>query len=313
MFNTITLTMNPSLDVSTSVEKVVDTNKLRCSPETLQPGGGGINVARVIKEMGGTSCAVFPSGGYTGQRLIKLLSNEGVRFESIALPIDTRQCFSVHETSSGRDFRFILPGEPLSDSDVKDCLSYFKQLKQAPRFLVASGSLPPGVAHDFYAELSVIATKIGSHFVLDTAGISLAKAIESGGLYMIKPSLQELEELIDAKLESEESRLRAARNLILSGSTQLVVLSLGEEGALMVGRDFALRAPAIPVKPLSTVGAGDSMVGGILWGLTQDHDLEIAFKYGIACATGTLLNIHSKMCNAQDVARLYSQATVQRL
>lgn len=305
--------MNPSLDVSTTVGKVVDTDKLRCTPETLQPGGGGINVARVVKEMGGSSCAVFPSGGYTGQRLIKLLSAEGVRFDSIALPIDTRQCFSVHETSSGHDFRFILPGEQLSSNDAQICLDYFRKLKNPPRFLVASGSLPPGVPLDFYAELSKIAKKIGTRFVLDTAGKPFAQAIETGGLYLIKPSLQEFEELINQKIDSEQSRLEVARQLILSGATELIALSLGEEGALLVGRDFALRAPAIPLTPLSTVGAGDSMVGGILWALSTGKNMEEAFKYGLACAAGTLLNIHSKMCSAQDVTRLYPQATLMRV
>ena len=313
MIDVLTLTMNPSLDVSTSVDKVVDTNKLRCAPETLQPGGGGINVARVIKEMGGSSCAVFPCGGYTGQRLNKLLSEEGVSFESIALPIDTRQCFSVHETSSGRDFRFILPGERLSDMDIQRCLEYFQKIKNPPKFLVASGSLPPGVSVEFYAELSEIAKRLDCRFVLDTAGQPLAKAIDAGGNYLIKPSLQELEELIDQKLDSDASRLKASRQLVDSGATELVAVSLGEEGALLVGRDFALRAPAIPVTPLSTVGAGDSMVGGILWGLSNGKSIEDAFKYGLACAAGTLLNIHSKMCSFQDVARLLPQATVNRL
>ena len=310
MLDVLSLTMNPSLDVSTSVDKVVDTHKLRCSTETLQPGGGGINIARVVKQIGGTSRAMFPSGGYTGQRLIKLLTAENIDIDSIPLPIDTRQCFSVHETSSKKDFRFILPGEKLNSEDVQTCLTKIQSLSEVPKFLAASGSLPPGVPINFYADLSTIAKQLGSRFVLDTAGKSLAAALEAGGLYMIKPSQQEMEELINQKLDSETARLEACRQLVSSGATQCVVLSLGEEGALLVTKDIALRAPAIPVKPRSTVGAGDSLLGGILWGLATGKSLENAFKYGLACAAGTLLNIHSKMCNAEDVARLYPLATV---
>ena len=313
MIDVLSLTMNPSLDLSTSVDRVVDTNKLRCSPEVLQPGGGGINVARVVKELGGHSRAVFPSGGYSGQRLTQLLSAEGVSFASITLPIDTRQCFSVHETSTGRDFRFILPGESLSACDAELCLAYFKNLKTAPRFLVASGSLPPGVPEDFYAKLSQVAQTRSCRFVLDASGKPLARTLEAGGLFLIKPSQQELEDLLGKKLDSEAGRLQAARELVQKGATEIVVLSLGEEGALLVTRELALRAPAIPVQPLSTVGAGDSLVGGILWALSTDKSLEEAFKYGLACAAGTLLNIHSKMCSAEDVARLYPLATVTRL
>lgn len=310
MLDVLSLTMNPSLDVSTSVDKVMDTHKLRCGPETLQPGGGGINIARVVKQMGGATRAMFPSGGYTGQRLIKLLTEENVNIESIALPINTRQCFSVHETSSRKDFRFILPGEKLNPEDVQTCLAQMRNLSEAPKFLAASGSLPPGVPINFYADLSTIAKQLGSKFVLDTAGKPLAVALQTGGLYMIKPSQQEMEELINQKLDSETARLEACRQLVSTGATQCVVLSLGEEGALLVTKDIALRAPAIPVKPLSTVGAGDSLLGGILWGLATGKSLEHAFKYGLACAAGTLLNIHSKMCNAEDVAKLYPLAKV---
>ncbi len=313
MMDVLSLTMNPSLDLSTSVERVVDTNKLRCAPEVLQPGGGGINVARVVKELGGHSCAVFPSGGYSGQRLAQLLEREGVHFASIALPIDTRQCFSVHENATGRDFRFILPGERISASDADRCLDYFKQCNAAPRFLVASGSLPPGVPENFYAKLSQVAQTLSCRFVLDASGKPLAHALEAGGLFLIKPSQQELENLLGTKLESESSRLAAARELVQTGATDIVVLSLGEQGALLVTREVALRAPAIPVQPLSTVGAGDSLVGGILWALSANKHLEDAFKYGLACAAGTLLNIHSKMCSAEDVARLYPLAVVTRL
>lgn len=313
MTDILTLTMNPSLDISTSIDKVVNTHKLRCGPEMLQPGGGGINVARVVREMGGDCRAIFTCGGYSGQRLKQLLELEKVEMETINVAVETRQCFSVHETSSDLDYRFLLPGKPLAEHEVHACLNHFDHLELAPRYLVASGSLPPGVPEDFYARLASLAHAKGSLFVLDASGPPLAQALKAGGLFLIKPSLQELEEFTGHALPTEQARLDAANSLITSGSTKYVVLSLGEEGALLVSKDLSLRAPAIPVKPLSTVGAGDSFVGGMIWALNRGLSVEDAFRYGLSCATGTLLNIHSQMCEAGEVARLYKLARISRI
>jgi 6-phosphofructokinase 2 len=313
MSDILTITMNPALEIATSVEHVVDTNKLRCGPEHSLPGGGGINVARVVNNMGGKSIAVFPFGGFTGQRLRWLLDKEHLTIHAIQVESETRQCFSIHETSTGRDFRFLLPGHELAASGLQACLAELQTLQPSPRYLVASGSLPPGVPTTFYSQLSTLAQNMGSRFVLDTSGVPLREALATGGIYLVKPSLSELEELTGLKLETEQARLHAARNVVKSGQAKLVALSLGSEGALLVSGHCAWRAASLPVTPVSTVGAGDSFVGGMVWALSCEMTIDDAFRYGIACATATILNPRAEMCQKADALKLYTQVRIESL
>ncbi len=307
---TLTLTMNPSLEIATSVERVVDTDKLRCEPEQSHPGGGGINVARVINNMGGNSIAAFPFGGFTGKRLCMLLEQERVTIQGVEVESETRQCFSVHERSTTHDFRFVLPGHPLPAQGMQACLDGITTLKTPPRYLVASGSLPPGVPDDFYATLGKRAANMGSLYVLDTSGAPLAHALASGGIYLIKPSLAELEELTDRPLKTEVARLHAAQAIIRKGQSKLVALSLGDQGALLISDHGCWRAASLPVQPVSTVGAGDSFVGGMIWALSRSMAIEQAFRYAIACATGTILNAHGQMCQQDEVSSLFQRVEI---
>jgi 6-phosphofructokinase 2 len=312
MTQIVTLTMNPALDISTSVDKVVPTHKLRCTEEKTQPGGGGINISRVVRRLDTPSMAIYPAGGFTGQILTRLLEEEHVQCEGISIAQETRECFTVHETSSGKDFRFLLPGPTLSPAEQQACADALDQRGVAARFLVASGSLPPGVANDFYARLALRAKERGQHFVLDTSGPALRAALEVG-VYLFKPSLRELEELLGQTLTSEAQWLEAAREIVGRGQAEVVALSLGEEGALLVSDKQSLRAPAVPVKVVSTVGAGDNFVAGILWGLCNQKSLEQSFGFGIASAAAAVMNVDSNLCEPADLHRLYQQVRVTSL
>lgn len=312
MTQIVTLTMNPALDISTSVEKVVPTHKLRCSPEKTQPGGGGINISRVVRRLDTASTAIYPSGGFTGQLLTRLLDEENVQSVGIPITQETRECFTVHETSSGKDFRFLLPGPTLSPTEQQACSEALAQHGANAQFLVASGSLPPGVTDDFYAQLALRAKKNHQHFVLDTSGQALRAALEVG-VYLFKPSLRELEELLGQSLTTETQWYEAAREIVVRGQAQIVALSLGEEGAMLVTAGQSFRAPAVPVKVVSTVGAGDNFVAGILWGLSNQHGLEQSFGYGMASAAAAVMNADSNLCEPADLHRLYRQVHITRL
>jgi 6-phosphofructokinase 2 len=304
MTQIVTLTMNPALDISTSVDKVIPTHKLRCSEEKTQPGGGGINISRVVSRLDTPSMAIYPAGGFTGQILTRLLEEEHVQCEGIAIAQETRECFTVHETSSGQDFRFLLPGPTLSLAEQNACADALDRHGATAHFLVASGSLPPGVADDFYAKLALRAKGRRQRFVLDTSGPALRAALEVG-VYLFKPSLRELEELLGQTLTSEAQWREAAEEIVGRGQAEVVALSLGEEGALLVTAQQCFRAPAVPVKVVSTVGAGDNFVAGMLWGLSNQHTLEQAFGFGIACAAAAVMNIDSNLCEPADLHRLY--------
>jgi len=310
MADILTITMNPALDVSTSTDKVMDTHKLRCAAAQLHPGGGGVNVARVVQRLGGDCLALFLAGGVNGQRLRKLLDREQVRSHWIPIAGETRESFSVHETSSGRDFRFVLPGPALTAPEWQACLDFVSKLDVPPAYVVASGGLPPEVPDDFYAQLTRLARSRGSRVVVDTWGPALA-AVLAEGVYLIKPSLQELRELTGLPLEGEPQWREAAKRIILAGQAQVVALSLGEDGALLVTADRTLRARAVPVKVASTIGAGDSFVGGLVWALNRGDDLEQAFRYGMASGAAALLTAGTALGQAADVERLSRDVKVE--
>ena len=305
----LTLTMNPALDVSTSTDKVTDTHKLRCAAAQFHPGGGGINVTRVLQRLGSNCLALYPAGGMNGQRLRQLLDQEQVRSQCLAIAGETRESFHVHETASGRDFRFVLPGPALNTAEWQACLDGVGAAAAPPSWLVASGSLPPGVPLDFYAQLTRLARTRGSRVVLDSSGPALAAALAEG-VHLIKPSLRELRELTGLPLETDPQRLAAARSIIAAGQAQIVALSLGEEGALLVTADQALRASAVAVAVASTIGAGDSFVGGLVWALSRQTDLAQAFRYAMGSAAAALLSAGTALCQPADVERLSRQVHI---
>lgn len=309
MTDILTVTMNPALDVSTSTDKVTDTHKLRCTAAKFHPGGGGINVARVVRRLGGDCLALYPAGGAKGQLLRQMLDQEQVRSHCVAIADETRESFSVHEVSSGRDFRFVLPGPALTPREWEACLGYVSALEAPPRYLVASGSLPPGVPDDFYARLARLARARGSLVVVDTSGPALAAALAEG-VYLVKPSLRELRDLTGRPLTTEPQWREAAQQIIKDGQAQVVALSLGEDGALLVTADRTLRAQSVPVKVESSIGAGDSFVGGLIWALNRNADLEQAFRYGMAAGAAALLTGGTALCQAADVERLHNEVTV---
>ena len=306
------LTMNPAVDLATETERVVPTHKLRCGDTLHDAGGGGVNVARVLTRLGGHCTAVCPTGGSSGQWLQKRMREEGL--DSVFLPIaeETRVSFTVHEHSTGAEFRFVMPGPRLSEAEWQHCLQWLEALQPFPDLLVASGSLPPGVPSDFYARLARLCRDKGARLVLDTSGPALAAALAEG-VFLFKPNLKELAELSGRSLESAEQWQTAARQLVLDGKADVVALTLGHLGALLVTRDAMWSAPPLDVPVASAVGAGDSFVGAMVWGLQRGLPLEQAFAWGIAAGTATLLSAGTALCRPEDVRQLQAQVQLTRI
>ncbi len=308
----LAVSLNPSIDVSAVTETVTVEHKLRCTETRRDPGGGAINVARVLKRFGADCRALYPAGGVLGQLLRALLDAEGVAGITFDIAAETRESFTVLERASGREFRFVLPGPELSAKEWQACLDRVAALAEPPAYLVASGSLPPGVPDDLYARLARIARERGSRMVLDASGRALAAALEEG-VYLVKPNLRELRELTGQALEAEDEWCSAASGLVTSGKAQVVALSLGHRGALLAAEGVKLRAPAIPVPIASTVGAGDSFLAAMVWRLAAGAALEDAFRYGVAGGTAALLAPGTSLAHADDTARLAAKVVMRRL
>jgi 6-phosphofructokinase 2 len=300
----VTLTMNPALDVSSTVDRVVSEHKLRCGPSRFDPGGGGVNVSRAIRNLGGNSVAVYPLGGPTGQAYRGFLEHAGIIGRVITIAGNTRESFTVDETSTGEQFRFVLQGPEFREPEWRACLSVVGDHLPVGGFLVASGSLPPGVPDDFYAMLARIAHEHDIRVVVDASGPALAAALDEG-VFLIKPSRDELAELVDAPGELDRpEQVEAARSIVVDGRAEVVALTLGAGGAVLVTTDDELHLPTPKVEVASAVGAGDAFLAGLVLRLAERRPLADAFRTAVAAGSATAMLPATELCRAEDVARL---------
>lgn len=302
----VTLTLNPAIDESTSVEYVVSSSKLRCQAPHDEPGGGGINVARAVRRLGGEALALFAAGGPSGELLCELLDREGVARIQISIAEWTRRNLNVREEATGRQYRFVFPGPTLREPEWRQCLERLRVVRPTPEFVVASGSLPPGVPAGFYALAAGVARELKARFVLDSSGEPLRLAVEKG-VFLLKPSLREFQQLTGGAATEEPELTEAAARLIAEGRCEVVVLSLGGGGALCVTGTESERmlAPAVPVS--SSVGAGDAMVAGIVLSLVRGRSLREAVRFGVAAGAAAVMNPGTQLCRREDAERLYEQ------
>jgi 6-phosphofructokinase 2 len=298
----VTLTLNPAIDGAAEAEDVRPIHKIRTWAERYDPGGGGINVARVITELGGSALAIYLSGGATGPILDQLVQAAGIESRRIPIGGHTRVSHTVHERSTGLEYRFVPEGPTLAADEWQGCVSALEEIDCD--YLVASGSLPRGVPSDFYVRVGYIARQKGARLVLDTSGGALREATRQG-VFLIKPSLGELESLIGRTLPDPEDQDAAVQDLIASGAAEIVALTLGRDGAALAIRGKCIRIPGAKVVPKSAVGAGDSFLAAMTLGLAEGRPTEVAFALGMAAGTATVMTAGTELCRRADVERIY--------
>jgi len=311
MAHVLTITMNPSIDISTTVGRVVPSRKLRCAAARRDPGGGGINVARVVHRLESDVTAMFPAGGECGQQLRRLMDEENIRSHAIHIDEDTREDFTVVETVSGNEYRFVATGPNLSEPEWRACLAAVAAFHENIDVIVASGSLPPGVPVDFYAEIAKIARERSTPIVLDTSGAPLRAALEYG-VDILKPSLREMRELTGEQLADPAACVAACRNIVTAGKAKAVALTLGSQGAILATAEGAWRAWPLPIHAVSTVGAGDSFLAAMVCALASGLNYVEAFRHGVAGGTAALMAPGTQLCHLADMRELLTHVVVER-
>jgi 6-phosphofructokinase 2 len=300
-----TLTMNPAIDVSTTVERVVPDRKLRCERPRLDPGGGGINVARVVHRLGGNCVAFYAAGGHTGRLLRDLLDHEGLDHQAIEIEGSTRENFAVIDRTDGRQYRLVMPGPRLSVAEWERCIDVLMSARPKADYIVASGTLPEGVPSDFYARLARQARERNVLLVVDTCGEAL-RAVAEVQVHLLKPNRAEVQQLLGRPVSEERDLSQALQEFVGRGQAEAVVVSLGAEGALLATREGTehLAAPRVPV--VSRIGAGDSMVAGIVYALARGDSTREAALLGLAAGTATVMTPGTELCWPSDVERLHA-------
>ena len=304
MMNIATLTLNPTLDIAYTVSKLEHTDKLRAPPQIIDPGGGGINVARVFVRMGGNARCIYFSGGSTGVALDALLDLHQLVRERIAITGETRVSTVISEGSSGHEYRVVPAGPELTERECQACLDRIAGIDCD--FLVMSGSLPRGVPSDFYARAAAVAHSRGIRVVLDTSGPALAEGVEGGGLDLIKPNLKEFRELVGEDLHDKDAIGEAAQEIVARGRSRLVAVSMAERGGVLASEKGVVALDAPEVETKSAVGAGDSCLAAMVFGLASGMADADAFRLGIAAGAAALITPGTGLATAADIERVAS-------
>ncbi|WP_340104162.1 1-phosphofructokinase family hexose kinase [Rhodohalobacter sp. 8-1] len=299
----LTVTMNPALDVNSKAGEVVTDQKVRCEKPVYDPGGGGINVARVLKRLKIGADAKCVVGGVTGDLLKSLLKQEKINFLPVEIEQATRESISIIDNKTDKQYRFVFPGPQLEKNIWKRILSDVEDTIEDYEFVVASGSLPPGVPDDFYSRLAEIVLKNDKKYILDTSGDALYEGIKSGASY-IKPNEEEFDELMN---RSEAENRDELIDQLSDNGVENIIHTLGKDGTMLYNREGKQKFTPPEIEVNSSIGAGDSFVGGLVAGLTKDLKIEDAVYFGVASAASTLQSPGTSLCDSDEVKKIHAK------
>lgn len=280
-----TLTINPAVDLATQADSVQPGHKIRTFGERYDAGGGGINLARVVSELGGNTLSLFASGGVTGRFIEEMLTTAKVPWQAVRIQGSCRISVTVRDQSNGQEYRFVPRGPELTASDCANILAALRDVQAD--WVVASGSLSPGVATDFYAKAADVVRARGAKFALDTSGPALTASL-GHGVSLLKPSLSELESIVGQQVRSLSGQMAQAKRLVETGAAEMVALTLGADGAILATAERVVHAPAFAVSERTGVGAGDSFLAGLVLGLAEERTIEDALRLALACGASAV-------------------------
>ncbi len=311
----LTVTLNPTVDFSTSAPKVEPGPKLRCTEPEIDPGGGGINVSRAIQLLGGQSTAMVAIGGTTGAQLLELLAIEGVATVAIQGPGETRQSVSVTDDGSGAQYRFVMPGPKWKKKDVARALAAIDRAAGDGAFVVLSGSQPPGVAKDFPAILSNHVAGKHARLIVDTSGPALFHLVEKPheALYVLRMDGEEAEELAGRPLPSRRDTADFAEELVRKRVAEMIIVARGPDGSVLSSAEGSWHTVSPPVKVVSAVGAGDSFVGAFTLALSRGHPPGDCLRWGVAAAAAAVTTEATRLCTRKDVEAMLGRCELTKL
>lgn len=298
----LSVTLNPCIDKSSKVEKIKPDSKLRCSEVVNEPGGGGINVSKALQKLETPSVALFPAGGHNGNMLCSLLKEQGILFHAVDTKVETRENWVVLEESQNNQYRFTFPGKAVQEETIVTLIDHIRSF--SPSYVVASGSLPPGLPDYFYGLIVKTAKSVGAKTIVDTSGPAL-QALKGKGAYLIKPNIGELCKMLNVEWLDKEEVVTASRQAINDGFAEMIAVSMGPEGAWIISKEESYFAVAPQVPKRSTVGAGDSMVAGMTYMLQQNRSLKEVISFGVACGSAATMNEGTQLFKREDAMHLY--------
>jgi 6-phosphofructokinase 2 len=309
-YDIVTITLSPCLDKSTTVEKFVPEKKLKCSYPIFEAGGGGINVSRALRNFKTNSFCIYIAGGYTGRILSNLIYHEKLNAAPVPSDLYTRENFIVFENQTHLQFRFGMPVNPITVKEWKSVITRLKKTKA--KYVVLSGSIWPYVDDEFYVQLNKYIKKYDVHFIADTAGIALKTVLKTGA-FLIKPNQNEFSQLFGSKTLTPNQIIAKSKQMIQEGSVENILVSLGESGAVLVNGKgvWQFTPPKLDIK--STVGAGDTMVAGIVYQMHHGKTIVDAVRFGIACGSATTINSGMQLATLDQANVMLKKIKVKKI
>ncbi len=306
-----TLTLNPAVDRELTVDSIEFDTVLRASDWRVDCGGKGFNVARMLKSLDVSSTALGFAAGKAGELLADRLQRLGIETDFVWVEGETRTNVSIIGTDNGRYVKVNEPGPTISAGDIVRMKEKVQERVRKDDWWVLAGSLPPGVPAAIYGDLIGIIHAAGAKVFLDTSSSALAKSCRMEPL-LVKPNAEEAHELTGMPVGSTKEIVAAARAICTKGAVHVIV-SLGKDGAVLVDQKHAWKALSPKIVEKNPIGAGDSMVAGVIWGLSQGDDVAEALRCGIACGAATAGQAGTSVGTRTQVNELLTKVNLEKI
>ncbi|APT75325.1 ribokinase [Marinitoga sp. 1135] len=304
-----TLTMNPSLDRYIYIDKLIPDDTIRAKKIKDYPAGKGIDVSRVIKELGGVSVAVALLGGDNGRKIEEMLDQEGVIYSSVRISHETRMNIILEEETQ---YRMSMPGEHVKREKLQKVFDILQSLVREGDTVAISGSLPKGVDPDYYTGLIFSLKQWGAEVFFDADGKNLIAGLDAEP-DCIKPNTHELSRLLgkDVPEDDKYEIAREARYVLEKYHLDEILVSMGKYGSVYANWDMAMYAYPVDLEVKSAVGAGDSFLAGYI--LKKNEGIEEGFRWANAAGNAAVLTPGTELCKKEDVLKLLPQIKIEML
>lgn len=306
-----TVTLNVSVDKAYRIKTVVESGKvIRVSKCNNTAGGKGLNVSRVISTCGEDILATGFVGGNIGNLAEELLKKDDINSEFVHVKSETRNCINILDENNVST-EFLEPGAPITKEEVEKFIKQFDRIIDNSSVITISGSVPSGVPTDIYATLIKMIKSKNKQVILDTSGDLLKESIKAFPT-MIKPNSEEMEHLLGVSINNEKDVLESAIKLYESG-IELVVVSLGKDGALLVCKDGIYHGKPPKIEVVNTVGCGDSMVAAFAVGLERKYSYEQCLRYAVSVSAANAMTFSTGSFSLEDAKEIYNNVIIDKL
>lgn len=300
----LTITLNPSIDISVAVGALIPEDKLRCERYEKEVGGGGINVAKGLSRLGLDGYAMFFSSGKNGQWINERLKEAKLKTIPIMTHGETRENINITDHAKQLEYRLINKGNRINKKEEAHLMEMILKLNPTPEFVIVSGSSPDGIHHRFYKNLAIWCKKVNANLVLDIPADQLKTCLKYQP-FLIKPNLKEFLQLIGKTKLSKSGIIEVAKSMIRKKKATYIAISMGSKGGMLVSAQEAIQLKAPESVPLSTVGAGDSMVAGMTYQFASNANLKDVLRLGLACGTAATMKKGTKLFDAKTAWKLF--------